>query len=66
MRRVLAAVVILGSFASILAFAPKVMPGPMTRTEQMVVGTLATLIALLAAYLFVMLGWFKAGEDKPN
>ena len=50
------------------------MPGPLTKTEQMVVGTLATLIALLAAYLFAMLGWFKpakplaveTGKDKES
>ena len=46
----------------------------MTKTEQMVVGTLATLIALLAGYVFVMLGWFKParpiavemGKDKES
>ena len=66
MRRVIAAVVILGVFAAILAFVPHLLPGAMSRTEQMVVGALATLCALLAAYLFVMLGWFKSVETSKD
>ena len=69
-RRVIAAVVILAVFAAILVFVPHLLPGAMSRTEQMVVGALATLCALLAAYLFVMLGWFKPVEtskdDEPS
>ena len=66
MRRVIAAVVILGVFAAILAFVPYLMPGTLSKTEQMVVGALATLCALLAAYLFVMLGWFKPEEPGKD
>ena len=65
-RRAIAAVVILGVFAAILAFVPHLLPGAMSRTEQMVVGALATFCALVAAYLFVMLGWFKPTEASKD
>ena len=64
MRRVIAAVVVLGIFAAMLAFVPLLMPGRMSKTEQMVVGAMATFCGLLAAYLFVMLGWFK--DEAPS
>ena len=58
-RRIIAAAVILGTFVGLLLLGPHLIPGPMNKTEQMVVGALATLCALLAGYLFVLLDWFK-------
>ena len=61
-RPTIAAIICFSIFLLIIAVVPNIMPGPLKRMDYMVIGTLATLSALLAAFLFTMRGWFKPSD----
>lgn len=62
-RPTIAAIISLAIFLLIILVVPNVMPGPLKRMDYMVIGTLATLAGLLAAFLFTMKGWFKPSDS---
>ena len=59
----IAAIISLAIFLLIILVVPNIMPGPLKRMDYMVIGTLATLAGLLAAFLFTMKGWFKQSDS---
>ena len=65
-RPTIAAIISLAIFILIIAVVPNLMPGPLKRMDYMVIGTLATLAALLAAFLFTMKGWFRPVDDTSE
>ena len=64
-RPTIAAITSLAIFLLIIAVVPNIMPGPLKRMDYMVIGTLATLAALLSAYIFTMKGWFTPVDSRP-
>ena len=62
-RPTIAALTSASIFLLVIAVVPSLMGGPLKRMDYLVIGTMATLLSLLSAYLFVLSGWFKPTRE---
>ena len=59
LRVVLVALGLVVTFAAVVAVMMQVLPGPLTQTDSLVVGAVATFVTMLALFLVLFTTWIR-------